>query len=98
MLTDSPACKNRAQFSESDRVKTLELPRNGASEIAQRLESAMKSDKIRDVWSACTEFLATASDFYESQPAPSWYKPQDFYSPASMGHSNSSVTTRPTPC
>jgi hypothetical protein len=66
MLTDAPSRKHRAEFSESDRIKTLNLPRNGAlTEIAQRLESAMKSDKIRDVRSACTEFLATASDFYE---------------------------------
>jgi hypothetical protein len=65
MLTDAPPRTHRAEFSESDRIKTLDLPRNGAlTEIAQRLESAMK-DKIRDVRSASTEFLATASDFYE---------------------------------
>jgi hypothetical protein len=41
------------------------MPSNGdLQEIAQRLESAMKADKIRDVRSACAEFLATASDFY----------------------------------
>ena len=34
-------------------------------EIAKRLESGMKTDKIRDVRSACTEFLVIASDFYE---------------------------------
>ena len=66
MLTDAPSPKHRAEFSESDRIKTLNLPRNGAlTEIAQRLESAMKSDKIRDVRRACTEFLATASDFFK---------------------------------
>jgi hypothetical protein len=67
MLTDAPPCKaNRAQFIESDRITTLDLPGNGAlTEIAQRLESAMKWDKIRDVRSACTDFLATASNFYE---------------------------------
>lgn len=66
MLTDAPPRKNRAQFLESDRIKTLHLPRNGElTHIAQRLESAMKSDNIRDVRSACTEFLATASNFYE---------------------------------
>jgi len=69
MLTDAPPRKHRAEFSESDRIKTLDLPRNGAlTEIAQRLESAMKSDKIRDVRSACSEFLATASNFYEVPP------------------------------
>jgi hypothetical protein len=66
MLTDAPPRRHRTEFSESDRIKTLDLPRNGAlTEIAQRLESAMKADKIRDVRSACTEFLATASDFYQ---------------------------------
>jgi hypothetical protein len=54
MLTDAPPRTHRAEFSESDRIKTLDLPRNGAlTEIAQRLESAMK-DKIRDVRSAST--------------------------------------------
>ena len=63
MFTDAPPRKSSL---ESDRIKTLDLPQNGRlPEIAQRLESAMKSDKIRDVRSACTEFLATASDFHE---------------------------------
>jgi len=67
MLTDSPPRKaNRAGFLESDGMKTLDLPLNvHLPKIAQRLESAMNSDRIRDVRSACTEFLATASDFYE---------------------------------
>jgi hypothetical protein len=44
------------------------LPLNGhLPEIAQRLESAMKADNIRDVRSVCTEFLAAASDFYEER-------------------------------
>ena len=65
MLTDAPPRKNRAEFSESDRIQMLDLPGNGAlTEIAHRLESAMKSDMIRDVRSACTAFLATASNFY----------------------------------
>jgi hypothetical protein len=66
MLTDAPPRKNRSGFLESDRIKTLDVPKNAAwTEIAERLESAMKSDRIRDVRSACTEFLATASNFYE---------------------------------
>ncbi len=66
MLTDAPPRKNRAEFLESDRVKSLDVPQNGTFlEIAKRLDSAMKSDRIADVRSACTEFLATASDFYE---------------------------------
>jgi hypothetical protein len=66
MFTDTPPRKNRAAFLESDRIQTLDLPRNGAlTEISRRLESAMKSDRIRDVRSACTDFLVTASGFYE---------------------------------
>jgi hypothetical protein len=69
MLTDALLGKNRSGFLESDRIRTLDLPLDGAlTEIAQRLESAMKADKIRDVRSACTEFLATASDFYKVPP------------------------------
>jgi hypothetical protein len=48
-----------------DRIKALDLPGNRAlTEIAHRLQSAMKSDKIRDVRSACNAFLAIASNFY----------------------------------
>ncbi|MFZ1049977.1 MAG: hypothetical protein ACLPH5_10920 [Candidatus Sulfotelmatobacter sp.] len=67
MLTDAPPRKaNRAGFLESDRIKALDLPRNGhLQEIAQSLESAMEADNIRDVRSACAEFLASASTFYE---------------------------------
>ena len=67
MLTDAPPRKaTRAGFLESDRMRTLDLPGSGAlPEIANRLESGMKTDKIRDVRSACTEFLVIASDFYE---------------------------------
>src|SRR5215472_3076953 len=69
MLTDAPSRKNRSGFLESDRIKTLDLPSNGdLLGIAKRLECAMKSDNIRDVRSACTEFLATASRFYEVPP------------------------------
>ncbi len=67
MLTDAPPRKaNRAGFLESDRIKALDLPRNGhLQETAQSLEFAMEADNIRDVRSACTEFLASASTFYE---------------------------------
>jgi len=69
MLTDAPPRENRSGFLESDRVKTLDLPQDRMlTEIAHHLESAMKADKIRDVRSACTEFLATASDFYKVPP------------------------------
>ena len=67
MLTDAPPHnRNRAGFVESDCLKTLDLPLNAdLREISQRLESAMRADMIRDVRSACAEFLATASSFYE---------------------------------
>jgi hypothetical protein len=66
MLTDSPPRKNRQGFLESDRIKTLDLPPNGhLLDIVKRLESAMKSDSIRDIRSACANFLTTASDFYK---------------------------------
>jgi len=66
MLTDAASRKNRSEFFESDRIKTLNLPRDGTlKEIAQRLESAMKSDAVREVRTACIAFVATASDFYE---------------------------------
>jgi hypothetical protein len=67
MFTDAPPRKaNRAGFNESDRIRTLDLPRDGhLQEIAQRLESAMKTDNIRDVRSVGTEFLASASISYE---------------------------------
>ena len=56
MFTDAPPRKYRAQFFESDRIKTLDLPPNGrCQEIAQSLESAMKADSIRDVRSTCAE-------------------------------------------
>jgi hypothetical protein len=66
MFTDAPPRKYRAQFLESERIKTLNLPPDVAlTEIAQRIESAMKADNIRNVRSACTDFLATASSFFE---------------------------------
>jgi hypothetical protein len=67
MFTDAPPRKaNRARFNESDRIRTLDLPRDGhLQEIAQRLDSAMKTDNIRNVRSVCTEFLASASISYE---------------------------------
>lgn len=66
MLTDAPSRKaSRSGFLDSDSMSTLDLPGNSAlPEIAKRLESAMESDTIRDVRSACTEFLVTALDFY----------------------------------
>jgi hypothetical protein len=65
MLTDVPPRKGHAQFVESDRLKTIDLPQHGrVLSIAKSLESAMKSEAISDVRTACAEFLATAADFY----------------------------------
>jgi hypothetical protein len=69
MLTDFPPRRNPAGFLESDRLKTIGLPPNGdLPDIAKRLEAAMKAESIRDVRSACAEFLSTASDFYRIPP------------------------------
>ena len=67
MQADAPPHKaNRAQFLESDHMKTLDLPKNGSlPSITKSIESAMKGGKESDVQNTCTDFLATASDFYE---------------------------------
>jgi hypothetical protein len=66
MLTDVPPRKaNRADFLQSDRTQTLDLPLNAdLQEISRHLESAMRADTIREVQSACTAFLTSASNFY----------------------------------
>ena len=66
MLTDAPPRnRNRAGFLESDRIRTLDLPRNGRLlTIAKSIESAMMAGKSADVRRACAEFLAAVSDFY----------------------------------
>src|SRR5438105_9182753 len=63
MLTDVPPRPNRAEYVRSDRL-TLDPLNSVLPEIAKRLESAMKADRLRDVQGACVEFLATASGFY----------------------------------
>ena len=58
--------RNRSGFLESDGIKTLDLPPKGdLADIAHRLESAMKSGNVREVRSAYSIFLASASNFYE---------------------------------
>jgi hypothetical protein len=66
MLTDAPPRKsNRAQFLESERMNTLDLPSGGhLPSIGQCIESAMKAGKNAAVRRACAEFLDTASEFY----------------------------------
>jgi hypothetical protein len=74
VLTDAPPRKNRSGLLESDRIKGVDLPPNGdLPEIAVRLESAMKADKIRDVRGACTKFLVITSKSMTSRPAASGY-------------------------
>jgi hypothetical protein len=67
MLTDAPPRKkNRELFVRSDQLKTLALPGDGRlPRIAGTIESAMTAEAIAGVHRASTEFLTTASDFYQ---------------------------------
>ncbi len=67
MLTDAPPRKaNGSEFLQSDRIRTLDLPRDGVLlAVANSIDSAMKSGPTADVRRACAEFLDTASDFYK---------------------------------
>ncbi len=66
MLTDAPPRQSYLTgFRESDRITTLDLPEDARlSDIAKAIESAMKSDQIRNLRRACAEFLKFASEFY----------------------------------
>jgi len=68
MLTETPPRKaNRAEFLESDRIKTLDLPQNGCwKTCAKAIESAMKAGTSADVRRACADFLAATSEFYRT--------------------------------
>jgi len=67
MLTDAPPRKStRFQFTESDRIKTLDLPNDSKLLIiANAIDSAMQVGNSADVGRACAEFLAFTSDFYK---------------------------------
>ena len=67
MITDTPPKKaHPAEFSESDRIKTLALPQDGhLPRIAKSIEEAMKSGTAVNVRHACAEFLDAASEFYQ---------------------------------
>jgi len=67
MLTDAPPRRNSlSQFGESDRIKTLDLPRERKLlTIASSIDSAMQAGVAADVRRSCAEFLAVASDFYK---------------------------------
>jgi hypothetical protein len=73
MLTDAPPRNaDRSGFLESDRIRTLDLPENGALlTIANSIESDMKTGKTADVRRACADFLAETSNFTKPQAAAS---------------------------
>jgi hypothetical protein len=66
MLTDNPPRARRAEFLESERIKTLDHPQDGRLlAIAKSIESAIQAGTSRDVRRACEEFLHIASEFYQ---------------------------------
>ena len=74
MYTDNPPQgKDRADYLESDRIKTLDLPTDALllPGIAKNIEAAMQTGKTTDVRVACAEFLSQASRFYQIHPAAS---------------------------
>ena len=73
MLTDRPPRLKAllADFRESDQLAMLELPQDDRLRgPAKAIEAAMRTEELRSVRKACTEFLAAAADFYQvSKPA-----------------------------
>lgn len=68
MITDASPRKanHRAEFLESDRVKTLDSPQDGSLlMIAKSIESAMKVGKSTEVRRTCADLLNVASEFYK---------------------------------
>src|SRR5262250_357161 len=67
MFTDIPPRRaNRTGFLESDRIQTLDLPRDGRLPlITKSIGSAIEAAASRDVRRACEEFLDAASKFYK---------------------------------
>lgn len=67
MLTEAPPRnRNLAGFRESDQRNTLDLPENDRLlAVAKAIESAMKAEQIAGVRSACADFVAAASQFYQ---------------------------------
>ncbi len=66
MLTDAPPRKaNVAGFQDSDRRRTLDLPRDERLiTTAKSIESTMADGTTTGVRRACAEFLKAASEFY----------------------------------
>jgi hypothetical protein len=68
MLTDRPPRRPAllAEFFASDRLGTLELlPDDRLCAVARAIDEGMKTGKAALVRQACTEFLATAAEFYQ---------------------------------
>jgi hypothetical protein len=63
MVTDAPPRKNRAEFLESDRAKSLDVPQNGTLlEISTRLgdevgQDCRRSEQLRGVFGDGGRFL-----------------------------------------
>src|SRR5579872_2992820 len=66
MVTESPPRTHRAEFLESDRIKTIDVPQDQHLPlIAESIEPAMKSDKAPELRRACSEFFKHLSGFYK---------------------------------
>lgn len=73
MQTDRPPRKSTllAKFQESDRLTTLQLPRDVRfQELAKSIESAMKDGRPANIRTACAGFLAAAAEFYDVRIPP----------------------------
>ena len=67
MFTDQPPRLQAllAQFRASDQLASIDLPQDDRlREPAKAIEAAMRSEALRTVRKACTEFLIVAADFY----------------------------------
>jgi len=99
MLTDSPPRKNGAGFSESERIKTLDLPQNGRlPDTAKRLESAMKAFAAPDVGRVAPNFWRPPQISTTFKGAASVYLPRDRCASARITLLNSSATISPRRC
>jgi hypothetical protein len=67
MFTDNPPRRaNRTGFLESDRIQTLDLPRDERLPlITKSIASAIEAGASKDVHRACARFLDSASEFYQ---------------------------------
>ena len=71
MLTDPPpsTAALRARFLESDRLRTLEVPKDDRLQAsAKSIASAMQGGTASSVRQACAKFLSVASGFYQVHP------------------------------